>query len=141
LAAATELAKSRVKLVAAVRANFYNACAQVPWLAGKISNNQVLVGPMSESELRRAITEPARRAGLHLEQGLFAAVIEEAGSEAGSLPLMAHALVETWVRRRGNTLRQKAMRRICCTVARHCSARWNGDRPIWISSGHWRIRF
>ena len=104
LSALTQLARSKVKVVIAVRADFYGACAQVPWLAGKITNNQVLVGPMTRAELRRAIMEPARRAGLYLEQGLVDAVIEEAGSEAGSLPLMAHALVETWVRRRGNTL-------------------------------------
>ena len=104
LSALTELADSSAKVVIAVRADFYNACAQVPWLADKITNNQVLVGPMSRAELRRAITEPARRAGLYLEQGLVEAVMEEAGSESGSLPLMAHALVETWVRRHANTL-------------------------------------
>ena len=104
LAALTDPARSQVKVVIAVRADFYGACAQVPWLAGRITNNQVLVGPMTRIELRRAITEPARRAGLYLERGLVEAIVEEAGTEAGSLPLVAHALVETWVRRKGNTL-------------------------------------
>ena len=104
LSAMTDPADSQVRLVLAVRADFYAACAQVPWLAERITDNQVLVGPMTSSELRRAITEPARRSGYYLERSLVDAVIDEAGNEAGSLPLVAHALVETWMRRKGNTM-------------------------------------
>ena len=104
LSAMTDPADSTVRIVIAVRADFYAACAQIPWLAERITSNQVLVGPMTNPELRRAISEPARPMGLHLERGLVDAIIEEAGSETGSLPLVAHALVETWIRREGNTL-------------------------------------
>ncbi|WP_420345087.1 protein kinase domain-containing protein [Pelagibius sp.] len=104
LSAMTDPADSSVRVVIAVRADFYAACAEVPWLAERISGNQVLVGPMTRSELRRAISEPARRAGLYVERNLIEAIIEEAGEEAGSLPLVAHALVETWLRRQGNRL-------------------------------------
>ena len=104
LAAMTDPAHSPIRLVIAVRADFYGACAQIPWLAGCITDNQVLVGPLTEAELRRAITEPARRAGLYLERSLVDAVVGESGSEAGALPLVAHAMVETWIRRRGSTL-------------------------------------
>ncbi|MBX2885017.1 MAG: protein kinase [Granulosicoccus sp.] len=104
LAALTEVAQSQVKVVIVVRADFYGECAKEPWLAGRISNNQVLVGPMSPQELRRAISEPARKAGYFLERGLVETILEQAGDEAGSLPLVAHSLVETWVRRHGNTL-------------------------------------
>ena len=104
LSAMTDPADSSVHLVIAVRADFYAACAQVPWLAERITGNQVLVGPMTRSELRRAISEPARRAGLYVERNLLEAIIDEAGDEAGSLPLVAHALVETWIRRQGNSL-------------------------------------
>ena len=104
LSAMTDPADSKVRIVIAIRADFYVACAQIPWLAERITVNQVLVGPMANSELRRAITEPARRAGLYLERNLVDAVLAEAGHDAGSLPLVAHALVETWIRRQGNTL-------------------------------------
>ena len=104
LSAMTDPADSKVRVVIAVRADFYGACAQLPWLAERITDNQVLVGPMTGPELRRAISEPARPAGLFLERGLADAIIAEAGEEAGSLPLVAHALVETWQRRQGNML-------------------------------------
>jgi WD40 repeat protein/serine/threonine protein kinase len=110
LSAMTDPAHSSVRLVIAVRADFYATCAQVPWLAERITDNQVLVGPMTDAELRRAITEPARRAGLHLERGLVDAVISEAGQEVGALPLVAHALVETWMRRKGSTMTLEGFR-------------------------------
>ncbi len=110
LSAMADPADSRVRVVIAVRADFYAACAQIPWLAERITENQVLVGPMTSSELRRAVTEPARRAGFHLEPQLIDAIIDEAGEEAGSLPLIAHALVETWIRRQGGTLTLEGFR-------------------------------
>ena len=104
LSAMTDPADSTVRIVIAVRADFYAACAQIPWLADRITSNQVLVGPMTGPELRRAISEPARPMGLIQESGLVDAMIEEAGNETGSLPLVAHALVETWLRRKGNLM-------------------------------------
>ena len=104
LAQLSGVGATSVKLILAVRADFYAECAREPWLAARITSNQVLVGPMTSSELRQAITEPAREAGYVLEKGLVSAIIEEAGNESGSLPLVAHALVETWARRVDNTL-------------------------------------
>ncbi|NLG20653.1 MAG: hypothetical protein GX555_04360, partial [Actinomycetales bacterium] len=51
-----------------------------------------------------AIEQPARRAGLLLEQGLVDLLVRDVEGEPGSLPLLAHALRETWARREGNTL-------------------------------------
>ena len=91
----------QLRLVIALRADFYSASARFPWLADRISDNQVLVGPMRTAELRRAIEGPAQRAGLRLEAGLTEAILDEAGDDARGLPLVAHALMETWMRRRG----------------------------------------
>lgn len=104
LSAMTDPADAAVRVVIAVRADFYAACAQIPWLAERITENQVLVGPMTPAEMRRAITEPAREAGLYLERNLIDAIVDVAGNEAGSLPLVGHALVETWKRRKGATM-------------------------------------
>ena len=104
LAAITDPSDSVFRIVLAIRADFYAACAALPWLAEAITHNQVLVGPMSAPELRRAIVEPARAAGYYLERNLVDAIVDDAGGEAGSLPLISHALVETWARRKGSTL-------------------------------------
>ena len=88
----------------ALRADFYSASARYPWLADRISDNQVLVGPLRRPELRRAIEGPAQRAGMRVEPGLTEAILDEAGDEPGSLPLISHALMETWRRRRGTVL-------------------------------------
>ncbi len=63
-----------------------------------------LVRPLSDDQLREVIEQPARLAGLRLEHGLVELLVKEAGDGAGSLPLLSHALVETWRRRDGSVL-------------------------------------
>jgi hypothetical protein len=60
--------------------------------------HQEYLGPMSAEELRRAIEEPAKRNGWELEQGLADLMLGEFGDEPGRLPLLSHALLETWNR-------------------------------------------
>ena len=104
LAALVDASDSKARIVAAIRADFYGTSASFPWLADKITDNQVLVGPMSRAELAQAIEEPARLNGLAIEDGLVDAILDEAGADPGALPLVSHALAETWRRRRGSTL-------------------------------------
>ena len=51
-------------VVIAVRGDFWDRCAAYPELAGALQDGQFVVGPMTESELRLAITGPADAAGL-----------------------------------------------------------------------------
>ena len=104
LAAVVDPVASRVRAVMAMRADFYGICATFPWLARRITANQVLVGPMSLVDLKKVIEQPAVRAGLRLEEGLADAVLEDAGSEPAALPLVSHAMAETWRRRDGEAL-------------------------------------
>ena len=94
----------RVKLVVALRADFYGEGARQTWLAKAINDGQFLLGPMGRAELHEAIVGPARAVGLRLEDGLADTILDEAGHDAGALPLVAHALMETWLRRQGNLL-------------------------------------
>ena len=59
---------------------------------------------MDEPALRAAIERPARAAGLLLEPGLVDLVVRDVLDEPGALPLMSHALQQTWTRREGRTL-------------------------------------
>ena len=61
-------------------------------------------GAMTAAELARAITEPARLAGLKLEPGLVELILRDVAAEPGALPLLSHALRATWERRDGRTL-------------------------------------
>jgi WD40 repeat protein len=91
-------------VVLAVRADQLGRCAELADIADLISGNEVLVGPMRESELGRAIELPARRAGLALERGLADIIVGDVAGRAGALPLLSTALVETWERRHDRTL-------------------------------------
>ncbi|MEX2587406.1 MAG: protein kinase [Actinomycetota bacterium] len=97
-------ARPRARVVMAIRADFYGSCAAFRWLAGTINRSHLLVGPMSRAQLQEAIVGPARRVGLNLEGALVERVLSDAGDDAGALPLVSHALVETWLRREDERL-------------------------------------
>lgn len=87
-----------------LRADFYSACADHDTLREAVAQQQLYIGAMSQAELRRAIEEPARRGNWPFEQGLVDLLLRDVGSEPGALPLLSHALLETWKRRRGRTM-------------------------------------
>ncbi len=99
-----ELLSREGPVVIGVRADFYAEISADAQLAAAVAANQLLLGPMDDEDLRRAICEPARLMGLRLEPGLVDLVLRDVGDEPGALPLMSHALRETWERRDGRTL-------------------------------------
>jgi WD40 repeat protein/class 3 adenylate cyclase len=97
-------AEQGTRVLIALRADFYGHCAAYPRLAAALSDHQVLVGPMSEEELRSAVERPAEHAGLLLEPGVVEGIVRDVIGEPGALPLLSHALLETWKRRSGRML-------------------------------------
>jgi WD40 repeat protein len=95
---------SRARVVIGVRADFYGHCGEHPQLVEALRDAQVLVGPMTPDELRTAITQPAIRAGCKVETALVARLVADAVGQQAVLPLVSHALLETWRRRRGVAL-------------------------------------
>ncbi|MBB4678832.1 nSTAND1 domain-containing NTPase [Crossiella cryophila] len=102
LCATAESERSQCRVILGIRADFYPHCAGTPQLADLLRDNVFTVGPMTPEELRRAITGPARHAGCAVESALLTHLVATTGP--GALPLLSHALLETWRRRRGNTL-------------------------------------
>ena len=94
----------RVIVLVTLRADFYAHCANYIQLREALATNQEYIGAMSEEELRRAIEEPARRGRWEFESGLVALLLHDIGREPGALPLLSHALLETWQRRRGRVM-------------------------------------
>ena len=96
-------------VVLGVRADFEARCADYAELAGAVQD-RYLVTAMTGRQLRMAITEPAKKADVGVDDGLVEALLAEVRtgqpgiSGAGVLPLLSHALDQTWRSRTGETL-------------------------------------
>jgi WD40 repeat protein/transcriptional regulator with XRE-family HTH domain len=104
-------------VVAAVRADYLGRLIAYRPLKAALDAGLFTVGPMSEAELRLAVTGPAAEAGLAVEPAVVEAVIAELRGEAGGglgsgvLPLMSQAMAATWEHREGNELTLRGYRR------------------------------
>lgn len=103
-AAIAEASVAGVTVILVVRSDFLDRCAALDDLGPRLVDGVHLVGPMGRESLRDAIEEPAHRAGLRLEPGLSELMLRDSAGAPGALPHLAHALVETWMRREGATL-------------------------------------
>jgi len=114
-AAAGQEREPAALVVIGFRADFYPHALQYPELVSALQSRQVLVGPMTEEELRSAITGPARHAGLDIDDGLVEVLLRDlapaasrqeppVAHDAGALPLLSHALLATWERSGGGRL-------------------------------------
>jgi len=96
-------------VVLAVRADFEARCAEYRQLADAIQN-RYLVTSMTERQLRVTITEPARKAGSKVDDDLVGVLLTEVRNgqpgtfSAGVLPLLSHALDQSWRCRTGQTV-------------------------------------
>src|SRR5579875_11049 len=98
--------------VLGLRADFYGSAAAEPVLLAALRHAQVLVGPMTEDQLRTAIVRPAQEAGARVEDGLVELILadlaphdaHDRAHDAGALPLLSHALLATWERAAGKRL-------------------------------------
>ena len=104
-------------VIAAVRADFLGRLIAYPPLRAALDAGPFTVGPMSEAELRLAMTGPAAEAGLAVEPAVVEAVIAElregagGGLGSGVLPLMSQAMATTWEHREDGELTLRAYRR------------------------------
>ncbi len=110
---------SAALVVLGVRADFEARCADYGELADAVQD-RYLVTPMTERQLRMAITEPAKKAGGGVEDDLVDVLLREVRtrqptmspaspdiggfSSAGVLPLLSHALDQAWRNRAGDIL-------------------------------------
>ncbi|WP_030561342.1 nSTAND1 domain-containing NTPase [Streptomyces aureocirculatus] len=98
-------------VVLGIRADFYEECLRYPELADALQHRHMVLGPLTTTELRNAVTGPAKAVGLDLEPGLAELIVREVGTDgprgahdAGVLPLLSHALLATWQRRKAGRL-------------------------------------
>lgn len=112
LAELAELARKGARVLVGLRADFYEAAAHEPVLLAVLRDNQVLLGPMTADEVRRAVVEPARAAGVAVAGELVDLLVADLAPrnptgfayERGALPLLSHALLAAWERAGRNAL-------------------------------------
>jgi WD40 repeat protein/DNA-binding SARP family transcriptional activator len=123
-------------IVIAMRADFYGRCVEHRALASLLASDQILVGPMDEEELRRAIELPAQRAALSVEKQLTDALVSDTVGQPGGLPLLSTALLELWTHRRDRTLhlddyaRAGGVEGAVSRLAEECFGRLDGDGQV-----------
>lgn len=101
-----------VEVVVGLRIDHYADTSRLPGWREVLERGQYLLAPMTTQELTEAITEPARRAGTDVEDGLVQLLLrdvdavggDDGGSPVGSLPLLSHALLQTWERAGATTM-------------------------------------
>jgi WD40 repeat protein/transcriptional regulator with XRE-family HTH domain len=95
-------------VIVSLRIDFYAPLVATGRLVASLQHAQVLVGPMRRDDLVRAIVGPAERMGTSVDDDLVALMLRDfvpsgaigAHHDAGALPLLSHALLETWQRAR-----------------------------------------
>jgi hypothetical protein len=109
---AAKVAQGQTLVILTMRADFYGKCAANAELAAAFSDHHVLVGPMTEDELRRAIERPTQLVGCELEAGLVDLLVQDVRHQRGGLPLLQHALLELWKTREERRLTLRGYKKI-----------------------------
>ena len=99
---ATSRADSPLSVVFTVRWDFYGEILKNRPLLDRLEHSQLNLGPMNREELRSAIEGPGSKVGLTFQDGLVERILDDAGDEPGSLPLLEFVLEELWKVRRGD---------------------------------------
>ena len=103
---------ARLRVVATLRADFYDRPLSYPGVAELMRNRTETVVPLTPEELERSIAGPARRVGVVPELALVAEMVADVSDRPGALPLLQYALTELFERRRDGALTLEAYREI-----------------------------
>ncbi|MFM7885182.1 MAG: SUMF1/EgtB/PvdO family nonheme iron enzyme, partial [Pseudanabaena sp.] len=95
----TQYPDSRLRVVTTMRADFFENCLGYRGLGEVIQEHQVLLLPMHEKELKKAIAAPALAGQYELGEGLLTAILRDVRGEKNVLPLLEFALTQLWENR------------------------------------------
>ena len=94
----------QIKLVYTIRADFANRLLSHRRFTDAIQDADVKIGPMNGQELDSVIRRPASLQNVRFEEGLAERILNDAGLEPSTLPLLEFALTELWERQTERTL-------------------------------------
>lgn len=131
--------RSRIRVVATIRADFYDRPLRHRDFGTLLQDNTVNVLPMAPGELEAAITGPAAGIGVRFEPGLSDAIVSDVGDSTAMLPLMQYALTELYDRREGTQLTLAQYREIggvTGALARRAEELYQQSEPGDQASAH-----
>ena len=96
LAQLAHASQSEIKIVAAMRADFFDRFGPYPTFGALAQQGLQLVLDMEASELRAAIEQPAAKHGVVFEEGLVEQIIADVKGRPGALPLLQYTLDLLW---------------------------------------------
>ena len=99
-----------VRLVCAIRADFYDRPLSEPEFGPVVAKHAFSVAPMTAAELSEAVRAPANVAGVSFEPGLDAEIVADVVNQSASLPMLQFALAELYEQRRGAVIPTAAYR-------------------------------
>ena len=90
--------------VLTLRTDFLGQALTYRPFADAFQDHNLVLGPMTRPELRRAIENPAGKLGIAFEAGLVERILDDVGGEPGNLPLLEFALTMLWERQASGQL-------------------------------------
>jgi hypothetical protein len=96
LAAIDAVTSPRFKVLWVIRADYFERALRWPQLEAALTRTPVILGRMSDDELRDVIRLPALQNGIAVEADLIEALVREVRNSAGLLPLLEFTLAELW---------------------------------------------
>ena len=99
---------SRIRVVATLRADFYDRPLAYRGFGELVRAGAEAILPLSVEELAEAIAAPAERKGVAFEPSLVGEMAADVSDQPGALPLLQYALTELFENRRGNAITKEA---------------------------------
>jgi DNA-binding SARP family transcriptional activator/WD40 repeat protein len=112
LRVATADPASRVRVIATLRADFYDRPLRYPRMGELIGSSTEVLSSLTPEELERAIVRPAENAGLTVDRALVPQIAADVAEQPGALPLVQYALTELYDRRHDGRLTLEAYHEI-----------------------------
>lgn len=101
---AVAAASPRLRVVLAMRSDFYSQWPQDEVSAALLRSGHYSVGTPGAAALEKMIVEPAKAAGLTIAPKLVQRILNDTGTAPGALALAEFALAQLYARRNGNEL-------------------------------------
>jgi hypothetical protein len=96
LIALAKASAARHQIILTLRTDYNTYLAQYPELMKRFEVGQIRVMPLTASDLRAAIEEPAKRIGLKFEEGVVDNLVRDILGEPEGLPLLQFTLLRLW---------------------------------------------